>query len=219
MRGIRLICLVTFLVTMLPERVFAAEIQDVRIVFEHRKEAVAVRQVVTVAPGEKEEENIPFTIPLPVGAREVFVGQEDGQPTVTVENQRVVVPGPVSEEGRGVQIAYRLPILDGIVALDQNFRTEIPVAHAAFVAAEEGIVLKGNGFSRSASRTTPEGVPALFIVAAPLHEGHIQLLITGFSPDYLRILIILATVLSFSMLAVGFIIWLRRTMSPSRAQK
>lgn len=204
---------------LLPGTLLAADIQDVRIAFEHRKDAVAVQQVVTVTPGAKDAKDVPFTFPLPMGARDAIAGEEDGEPDIAIENHRVVVPGPIPEEGLEVRLAYRLPILDGVVALDQDLRVEIPVAHAAFVAAKKGIVIKGNGFSRSASRTTPDGVPALFIVAAPLPGGHIQILVTGFTMDRTRVLIILATVLSFGMLAVGFILWLRRTISPSSAKR
>ena len=219
MRIIKLICLVTVLGTAHPGAALAAKIQDVRIAFEHRKDAVAVQQVVTLAPDEKDTKDAPFTFPLPTGARDAIAGGEDGEPDISIEDNRVSVPGPIPEEGREVRLAYRLPILDGVVALDQDLRMEIPVAHAAFVAADEGIVIKGNGFSLPASRNTPDGVPALFIVAAPLPEGHIQLLITGFGTDHTRILIILATVLSFGMLALGFILWLRRTISPSSAKR
>ena len=107
-------------------------ITDVRIAFEQKEEHVLVREMLTLKPEvESYQGETPYVVPLPAGARRAQVMEENGERGVAVSGKSVSVTVP--KEGRVVQLMFELPVLNGVVALDQQFKSKVVLAHAAFV--------------------------------------------------------------------------------------
>jgi hypothetical protein len=211
MRGFPIV-LAAALSIFFPRAASAVTVKDLRIAFEQRGDHLFVREMLTLEADEGDDAaKKPYEVPLPTGARRARIATGQGEAPVPVSEKRIVIEVP--KTGRVIQIMCELPVLDGVVALDQRFKSGVKLAHAALITTDDRLTMKGDRFSRPETRETPEGLPALFTVGQQFDDGHIRILLTGFAGGGFLRLDRLATILSFGMLAVGFFFWLRRAMA------
>jgi len=189
----------------------AAEISDLRVAFELQEGGIFAREMIVVkARGEDDAAQGEVRIPLPAGARDAALTEEETSEGVALTDDEIVFSGPFNEAGHTAAITFGLEIADGRAVFDQRFGRRIALAHAAFVGENETIQLAGPGFGKLALNRTPSGFPAQFTVGQDFEDGHVRLEITGFDGNAMDRFSRLATILSFGMLAVGFAVWLKR---------
>jgi hypothetical protein len=84
------------------------------------------------------------------------------------------------------------------------------VVLAAYVGEPDNITLTGKGFSASEKDATPSGMPALFITGKNFSDGRVLITVDGFGKGPLKIVTVLATILCFLVLGLGFTLWIKR---------
>ncbi len=197
-------------VILLPAAGIAATVRDVRIAFEREKDALFVREMITVLPDGDGEASV--VIPLAEGARQPELAEESAAAGIALRGNALAIERRLPEEGLNVGVMFRLPVLDGVVAFEQSVGRPVELVHAALLLPDEGNRLKGDGFSEPEIHQSPEGLPVMFVVGRAA-SGHIRLLVTGLSGGPLRWLGIGLTILCFGGLFAGLLLWLRRKIA------
>jgi hypothetical protein len=188
-----------------------AAISDVRVAFEPKGETAIVRQLIVVTGAAGADANPgEIRIPLPAGAENPSFATDRLHDDMVLEGRVVVVKGAIPKEGRQIPLVFELPIHDGVLHFDQTLESPIALAHVAFVGKQESAHMSGVGFGKPTEGQIPSGPPALFMVAEELRDGHLMIEISGLNKSPMTHLGYLATIASFGILLIGFVLWLRQ---------
>ena len=186
-------------------------ISNIRVAFEQRDGSFFVREMVSLIPEEGEHDTAAsLVIPFPRNAQEAFLSEEHDAAGLTVLENGIRVEGRLPEQGRGVAFMYTLPAQNGGVSFEQRFDRTVHLAHIAFVGPSEGVLIEGTGFSAPTVREISSGLPALFVVGRDFEDGLIRVSISGLEKSLMSTLTVVVTSLSFGILLLGLILYLRR---------
>ena len=183
-------------------------ISDLRIAFELRDKVILVREMINLQSGESGDKSI--DLPLPRNAINPMLSDEYGLEGIQLNGAAVTVTPPIPAEGRTIAVVFGLPIVDGRTELDQQLGHAVSLAHVAYIGESRSIQIKGAGFGAVEENRIPSGLPALFTVGQNFDDGHIRLEIAGLEIDTPDTISRLATLLSFGILSIGFVFWLKR---------
>ena len=194
-----------------PQAALGSEVafSDVRIAMEPSDEGLTVKEMVVIKPaGNTDFANaLGTSIPLPTGASEVQLAEDLPSEGLVVKNGDILVTGPIPAAGRQAAIRFTLSVTDETVSFDQTFPAPVKLAHAAWVGDADSFMLSGEGFGPSDVGKTPKGTPAIFIAAKDLDSGRLHITLSGFGKNPLDYVSWSAALLSFVLLAAGFVRW------------
>lgn len=188
-----------------------ARVSSIRVAFEPKDDSFFIREMVTLMPGEEEKNaHVSLEIPFPRDAVGVILSKEHDASGITLQDDGIRVEGHLPKEGRAVAFMYTLPQRDNSVTFEQVFDRPVQLAHIAFVGPSKGIRMEGPDFSMPAVRDIAPGLPALFVVGKDFDDGRVRISIFGFKKSLMSIFMVVVTSLSFGILLLGFILYLRR---------
>ena len=209
--------LCTVLLWATPAAVSAAEVvfSDVRIAIEPSEDGMTINEIVLIKPvgGAAFTNPLGTSIPLPQGAVDAQLASDLPTEGLVVKNGDILVTGPIPAAGRQAAFTFTLPVRDDQVSFVQPFPAPVKLAHAAWLGDVDDYTIEGEGFSSSSPDKTPSGAPALFITAQNVDNGRVGITVSGFGKNSLGYLSIVAALVSFLLLAAGFVRWGRGRMT------
>jgi hypothetical protein len=185
-------------------------INHVRAVLDRKGNSFEVTEFVNLATPEGKVFSEPegFRIPLPHGATGPRpMGEENGE--IRFEAGAVIVQAPIDEQGYMARLIFDLPIHDGKLVLEQNFKSSVASAQIVSIWNDGKARLRGDNFAASEDLELSDGLLGQVMIAHELESGRIVVELKGIvnGPEKTRSMITL--LLCLVLLLAGFIGWTR----------
>lgn len=204
-----------FLAAALPAHGAEVFFSDVRIAMEPQEGSVLVKEMFLLKPEGGADFPNPsgMVIPVPVDARGADLVKDSPAEGLSMTEGGVRVEGVIPTAGRQIGVLFLLPIRNGKMVFDQSLGAPVKLAHAALVGNVTEADLSGDGFGKSDIGETPSGLPARFVVGKDFNNGRIHITVNGLTADVLYPITVGLTIISFLVLAWGFVLWIRGRVS------